>query len=126
MCLVFAVSFLLSLANILYSIYHPRSRSLLQDILIGPIFSIRLAAISGLAFWTIWKGKRWARGDSAVRSLVVIVCLVRPKSNPVLFSPVPSLGEAQGRREEDLGNVKAHEVEILLKAGHQKLLADSL
>jgi uncharacterized membrane protein len=77
MCLVFAVSFLLSLANILYSIYHPRSRPPLQNILIGPIFSIHLAAISGLAFWTIRKGKRWARGWATAASLLFILMFVR-------------------------------------------------
>jgi hypothetical protein len=65
------------LANILDSIYDPRSRSLLQNILIGPIFSIHLAAISGLAFWTIWKGKRWARGWATAASLLFILMFLR-------------------------------------------------
>ncbi len=54
---VFVVSFLVSLANLLLAIYHQRWRSLLQNLLVGPIFQVRMATISGLACWTIWKGK---------------------------------------------------------------------
>ena len=77
MSLVFVVSFLFSVANILYGFYHYHPRSLLQDILIGPIFSIHLAAISGLAFWTIWKGKRWARGWATAASLLFFLMFLR-------------------------------------------------
>jgi uncharacterized membrane protein len=39
--------------------------------------SFHLAAISGLAFWTIWKGKRWARGWATAASLLFILMFLR-------------------------------------------------
>jgi len=77
MCVTFVVSFLVSLANLLLAIYHPRSRSLLQNLLVGPIFQVHMAAISGLACWTIWKGKTWARGWATATSLLFVLIFFR-------------------------------------------------
>lgn len=77
MCLSFVFSFLGSLANIVLAIYHPRSRSLLQNVLVGPIFDVHMAAISGLACWTIWKEKTWGRGWATAASLLFVVVFLR-------------------------------------------------
>ena len=77
MFLSFAVSFLVSIANLLLAIYHPRSRSLLQLALVGPIFQVHMAAISGLACWSIWKGKTWARGWATATSLLFVLTFLR-------------------------------------------------
>jgi uncharacterized membrane protein len=73
----FVGSSVVGLANLLLAIYHPRSRSLLQNALVGPIFDVHMAVISGLAFWTIWKKKAWARGWATAASVLFIVVFFR-------------------------------------------------
>jgi hypothetical protein len=77
MHLSFIVSFFATLVNIWLNVRHPRQWSLLQNVLIGPIFNVHMALISGLASWTIWKGKSWARGWATAASLLFILMFVR-------------------------------------------------
>ncbi len=58
---VFALSILASFVNIAVAILYPRSRTLLQNVLIGPISYYSRAAMCGIALWAIWRDKSWAR-----------------------------------------------------------------
>jgi hypothetical protein len=67
---VFALTVLTSLANIARAILHPHARTLLQNVLVGPMFYSAMAATSGIALWAIWKDKssarRWAVAASSI------------------------------------------------------------
>jgi|SRR5580658_6110836 hypothetical protein len=58
---IFALTILASLVNIVRAILHPHSRTLLQNVLVGPMFWSAMAAMCGVALWAIWKDKSWAR-----------------------------------------------------------------
>jgi len=53
------------------------------NVLIGPTFSIHMAAISGVAAWAIWKGKSWARRWAIAASLMYILIFLRQFIIPV-------------------------------------------
>ena len=76
---MFAVSAPLSVARILYLylIHRLYWFPLLRNMLIGPWFSVQMAAISGVAAWSIWKGKPWARGWAIAGSLMFLVMYFR-------------------------------------------------
>jgi hypothetical protein len=61
----------------LYTILRPQPLSLLWNVLHGPIFSFHMAAISGVAAWTIWNGKTWARAWAIAASLMYILMFLR-------------------------------------------------
>jgi len=73
----------MSLANILYTIPRYHTLPLLRNVLIGPTFSIHMAAISGVAAWAIWKGKSWARRWAIAASLMYILIFLRQFIIPV-------------------------------------------
>ena len=58
---IFALTILASLVNIARAILHPHSRTLLQNVLVGPLFQSAMAAMCGVALWAIWKDKSWGR-----------------------------------------------------------------
>jgi hypothetical protein len=75
---IFAATSLGFSALLLYSIpRHPPKVSLLQNLLIGRIFCVHVAAVSGLAAWTIWKAHTWARGWAIAASLMYLVIFMR-------------------------------------------------
>jgi uncharacterized membrane protein (DUF2068 family) len=85
LCWVFAATFLTSLLNLASTILHPRSRTLLENLLLGPMFYAVSAAIWAVALWAIWKDKSWARPWAVVASSIYlleflrqIVVLLRP------------------------------------------------
>lgn len=78
----FATTFLLFLADVLYTVPRHYKFSFLRNILSGPIFSVHMAAISGLAAWTIW-AKSWARGWAIAASLMYLLIFLRQFIIPV-------------------------------------------
>ena len=61
MAWLFALTILASLVNIVRMALHPRSRTLVQNVLHGPMFYWAFAILSGVALWALWKDKSWAR-----------------------------------------------------------------
>jgi hypothetical protein len=80
---VFALTILASFVNIARAILHPRSRTLLQTLLIGPIFYSAMAAMSAIALWAIWKDKPWARLWAVAASSVYFLGFLRQFIIPV-------------------------------------------
>lgn len=80
---VFALTILTSLANIARAILHPGSYTLLQDVLVGPMFHAALTAMSGIALWAIWKDKSWARWWAVAASSVYFLVFLRQFIIPV-------------------------------------------
>jgi hypothetical protein len=74
---VFAATFLTSLANLARTILHPRSRTLLQNLLLGPMFYALSAAVWGVALWALWKDKSWARPWAVAASSVYLLLFLR-------------------------------------------------
>jgi hypothetical protein len=74
---VFALTSLASLVNIVRAILHPHSRTLLQNMLVGPIFYTATIAMAGIALWAVWKDKTWARHWAAVASAIYSVEFLR-------------------------------------------------
>jgi len=71
----------------LYRLPHPHFVSLLRSVLVGPFFEFNLAALSGLAAWTIWKAHPSARGWAIGANLLYLLMFVRPFFIPM--RPVP-------------------------------------
>jgi hypothetical protein len=74
---IFGLTSLGFVANTLYTIPQPHTLPLLANMLVGPIFSVHMAAISGVAALTIWYGKAWARGWAIAASLMYILMFLR-------------------------------------------------
>jgi hypothetical protein len=82
-CYVSAFAILTALLNITRAILHPRSRSLLQNVLVGPIFYSAMASVSAIALWAIWKDKAWARGWAVAASSIHVLAFLRQFVIPV-------------------------------------------
>ena len=67
---VFALAIPSASVNVARAIIHPRSHTLLQRLLLGPIFYSVVAALSGIALWAIWKDKSWARWWAVAASFI--------------------------------------------------------
>jgi hypothetical protein len=80
---IFALAILVALVNIAWAILHPRSRTLLQNLLVGPMFHSAVAAVSGIALWAIWKDKSWARGWAVAASSIHTLAFLRQFFIPV-------------------------------------------
>ncbi len=80
---VFALTILMSLWNIARAILHPHSRTLLQNVLVGPMFYSARAAMSGIALWAIWKDKSWARRWAVAASSLFFLEFLRQFIIPV-------------------------------------------
>ena len=82
-CWVFALTILASLWNIARAILHPHSRTLLQNLLVGPTFYSAGAAMSAIALWAIWKDKPCARRWAVAASSVYFLQFLRQFIIPV-------------------------------------------
>jgi hypothetical protein len=80
---IFALTILATLTNIVRAVLHPRSLTLLQNLLIGPAFYFAIGVISGIALWAIWKDKPWARGFAVAASSLHFLEFVRQFIIPV-------------------------------------------
>jgi uncharacterized membrane protein (DUF2068 family) len=74
---IFALTILTALSNVARAILHPRSHTLLQSLLLGPIFYSAMAALSGMALWAIWKEKSWARWWAVAASSIYFLEFLR-------------------------------------------------
>ena len=83
MAWLFAVEILASVVNIARAILHPYSQTLLQNILVGPMFHAALAAMSGIALWAIWKDKPRARQWAVAASSIYFLGFFRQFIIPV-------------------------------------------
>src|SRR5260370_2797207 len=77
MCWIFAATSLLhltiSLRAILYIIRYHDTLPLPRSMLITASFSVTLATLAGVAWWTVWKGKPSAKGWAIFASLISIL-----------------------------------------------------
>jgi hypothetical protein len=80
---VFGVSSLGCVAIVLYTIPQSHKIPLMRSLLTGPIFLVHMAAITGLAAWTIWNGKSWARGWAIAASSMYILSFLQQFIIPV-------------------------------------------
>jgi hypothetical protein len=80
---IFGLTSLGWIAITLYTIPQPHKIPLIRSLLTGPIFSVHMAAISGIAAWTIWSGRSWARGWAIAASLMYILTFLRQFIIPV-------------------------------------------
>jgi hypothetical protein len=90
LCWIFACTSFLYLENfhqvILYMIHQDYAPSVLRSLLIAASFDILVAGISGVAWWTIWKGVTSARGWAVAASAIHILIFLRQfiiRSRPV-------------------------------------------
>jgi uncharacterized membrane protein (DUF2068 family) len=83
MAWAFALTGLMSAVNIARAILHPRARTLLQNLLIGPIFYSAMVIMAGIALWALWKEKSWARWWSVAASSFYLVEFFRQFMIPV-------------------------------------------
>jgi hypothetical protein len=74
----FAVTSLGFLALIPYRLSHAHNAPILWNLLVGAVFTVHMAALTGIAAWTIWKAQPWARGWAIAASLMYIVVFIRP------------------------------------------------
>jgi hypothetical protein len=80
---IFVLAILVALGNITRAILHPRSHTLLQSLLLGPMFYSAMAALSGMALWAIWKEKSWARWWAVAASSIYFLEFLRQFIIPV-------------------------------------------
>jgi hypothetical protein len=74
-CLEYLIAFVRSIPN---AIQQHFALPLLWRLLYAPIFPAVFAAISGVAWWAIWKGKRSTRAWAIAASLMYILVFLRP------------------------------------------------
>jgi hypothetical protein len=74
-CLVDSITFVRTVPA---AIHLPYALSLRDRLLYAPVFPAVFAAISGVAWWTIWKGKPSARWWGVAASLMWILTFLRP------------------------------------------------
>lgn len=81
MCWIFLGTFLqyltISLRSIPYTIHQHHTVPLLRSLLMAPTISVVMAAVSGMAWWTIWKGKSSAKGWAIATSLIYLLIFLR-------------------------------------------------
>ncbi len=80
---IFGLTSLGFMAAILYTIPQPHKIPFIRNLLAGPIFLVHMAVITGMAAWTIWNGKSWARGWAIAASLMYILIFLRQFIIPV-------------------------------------------
>ena len=61
--------------------------SFVRNLLAGPLFEFILAALTGIAAWTVWKARPSARGWAIVACLLYLLAFIRPFLIPM--RPVP-------------------------------------
>jgi hypothetical protein len=67
----------ISVRSVPYAIRGHYSLSFVSRMLTAPVISTVMAVVSGVACWTIWKGKSSARGWAIASSLVLILICIR-------------------------------------------------
>jgi len=81
MCWIFAITSLqyltISLQNILYAGQQNYVISPIRSLLTPPVFSILVAFICGLAWWTVWKEKTLARTWAIAASFMYVLIFLR-------------------------------------------------
>jgi uncharacterized membrane protein (DUF2068 family) len=80
---VFALAILSASVHVARAILHPRSHTLLQRLLLGPIFYSVVAALSGIALWAICKDKSWAKWLAVAASSIYFLEFLRQFIIPV-------------------------------------------
>ena len=80
---IFVLTILTGLVNIARAILHPRSRTLLQNLLLGPAFYSTMIAMCGVTLWAIWTDKAWARRLAVATSTLYILQFLRQFVIPV-------------------------------------------
>jgi hypothetical protein len=73
MCWLFALNIFGALFNLGRDYLHPRTRTLLQNLLVGPAWYAVMAAMSSIALWALWKEKRWARAWAVATSSLFLL-----------------------------------------------------
>lgn len=73
----FAARILASFVNVALAVFHPRSRTLLQNVFLGPIFDAATATMCGIALWAIWHDRSWARRWAAGVSSIFLLEFLR-------------------------------------------------
>ena len=66
-----------SIENFPYAIRQQGPVLLIRILLMAPVFSMVVSVISGLAWWTVWKGKSSARGWAIAASLACVMAFAR-------------------------------------------------
>jgi hypothetical protein len=79
----FLASAIFSVPAFLYLMSRPQTLPLLRSMLVGPVFCVYLAAISGVAAWTIWKADPSARGWAIMACLTYILMFLTQFIIPV-------------------------------------------
>jgi len=74
---------LVSLRRILYLIHQSHASPSVASLFFATWFSVIVAAICGVAWWTVWKGKRLARAWAIAASVMNLLILFRS----VILSP---------------------------------------
>jgi len=81
MCWIFLATSLqyitISLKSIPSAVHQQSSLALLHILLMAPTLSVLMALISGMASWTIWKGKPSAKGWAIAASLIYVLIFLR-------------------------------------------------
>ena len=75
---IFAAMSIGFLVPALYGLFHYHNKPLLRILLISPIFDFCVVALSGIAAWTIWKARPWARGWGIAASVPFLFIFIRP------------------------------------------------
>jgi hypothetical protein len=73
-CLVNSITFARTFPKAIHQRY---ALPLLQRLLYAPVFPAAVAVISGVAWWTVWKGKRSARGWGIAASFMWTLVFLR-------------------------------------------------
>jgi hypothetical protein len=67
----------ISVRSFPYATHQFNSLPLLHILLLAPTLSVLMALISGMASWTIWKGKPSAKGWAIAASLIYVLIFLR-------------------------------------------------
>jgi len=68
---------LVFMASVLFTIPRTHTLALLGTLLVGPILSVHMAAISGMAPWMIWYGKAWMRGWAIAATFMYVLLFLQ-------------------------------------------------
>jgi len=74
---------IISARSIPYAVHRQHALPLGRSLLLFPTFSIAVTVVCGVAWWTLWKGGRWARSWAIAASLMYILTFLRQFIIPV-------------------------------------------
>jgi hypothetical protein len=96
LCWLFAVTALLqfgsAIRDVNYAIQHHYIPPLYRSLVVAVSFSVLVAVISGIAWWTIWKSRPSARGWAIAASALSIMIYLRSFALSVRFQWHQHLG----------------------------------